>query len=145
MKTLEKSLWRWLSGARRVGFHLERVENTLSRSTPDVECSTGGGGFWIELKTAAAPKRKGTLVRFRFQPGQSDWLIDRYTLDRGAWLLVQVGSKRYLVAGLYARILEDGATEAQIRALSMTGENATAEEAVIVASGLLHRQEKISG
>lgn len=142
MKTLEKSLWRWLSSARRTGFHLERIENSLSRSTPDVECSTGGGGFWIELKTAERPKKEDTPVRFKFQPGQSDWLITRWVLDHGAWLLVQVGPSRYLVAGVHARLLEDGITEAEILDMSVIHQGASPIEVLIVASGRLYQRQK---
>lgn len=118
MKTREASLWRWLRGARGPGVHVERVENGLSRSTPDVEASCGAGGFWLELKTAARPKRPGTSVRFAFQPGQSAWLARRWALDRGAWLLVQVGPTRYLVPGAFAEDLEEGASEEKIWALA---------------------------
>ena len=118
MKTREASLWRWLRGARCAGVHIERIENSLSRSTPDVEASVGAGGFWIELKTAARPKKPDTPVRFVFQPGQSAWLARRWKLDCAAWLLVQVGDARYLVAGIFAEELQAGVSEKNIATLA---------------------------
>ena len=144
MKTLEKSLWKWLSSARRPGFMIQRIENTLSKSTPDVECSTGGGGFWIELKTAYQPKKEETTIRFKFQRGQSEWLVNRWGLDRGAWLLVQVGRDRYLIPGLYSRVLEDGITKSEIHLLSKTSITATAQEVLIIASDALRSHCKIT-
>lgn len=136
MKIRERSLWRWLSRAREEGYHIERIENTLASSTPDVEASTGAGGFWIELKTAARPHRPSTKVRFVFQLGQSRWLQRRWLLDRCAWLLVQVGTTRYLVQGNYAEALEDGLTEDEIAELS-TAVGVSASEVLEVVSLLV--------
>jgi len=140
MKTREKSLWRWLSRARVDGsIHVERVENTLSKSTPDVEASTGKGGFWIELKTAAAPARMETPVRFRFQKGQAFWLRDRWEIDRAAWLLVQVDDRRYLLAGEYAPRVQDGVPEYLLSQLSETAPDAGPGEILRAASHLMGR------
>ena len=59
MKVQEKHLWAWLKKADKDDIHISRIENALSRSTPDVEASIGFGGFWLELKTAAYKKAIG--------------------------------------------------------------------------------------
>ncbi len=134
MKPLEKSLWQWLAGARGVSVHLERVENSLSRSTPDVNASVGRGGFWIELKTATEPVRKETPIAVKFQRGQVGWLRRRWDVDRGSWVLVQVGRLRYLVPGYYAPELEVGVTAARLVKLSLTTQEADPHEVLRVAS-----------
>lgn len=139
MKVLERSLWRWLAGARSYGAHVERIENMLSRSTPDVECSVGAGGFWIELKTAAGPAREETPVRFTFQQGQAAWLRRRWDIDHGAWILAQVGSARYLIPGWYAYELDSGVTVARLRGLSEVSMSANPGEVLRAASERLGR------
>lgn len=125
----ERALWRWLrEGTRDVpGARLQRVENALGRSTPDVEGTVGTGGFWVELKRCARPpKRGGTPVRFRFQPGQSDWLLTRWGLDRGAWLLCQVDRDRYLMPGRVAPLVERGVTRQALEGLAVISPRSSA-------------------
>jgi hypothetical protein len=138
-KTAETSLWDWLGKARR-GLELlqmERVENALGRSHPDVDGCWMGGAFKIELKTAARPARPTTPVRFKFQPGQSRWLRRRWQCGGAAWLLLQVGSghdaARYLVPGEMADRVEAGATEADLMFWSWVPGSQTAAETVSVA------------
>ncbi len=137
MKVSEVALWTWLSQARKSGHHVERVENTLSRSMPDVEASVGTGGFWIELKTAEKPKRDSTPVRFRFQPGQARWLQKRWDIDQGAWLLCQVDRERYLIPGGLAMGVEAGLTVTHLRTISHIGIGANAERVLETASNSL--------
>jgi len=114
IKTREASLWRWLRGARRLGHWVERVENMLAKSMPDVEASTGMGGFWVELKTAARPAKEITPVNVTFQKGQAKWLRRRWYVDRCAWLLIQVGPARYMIPGRQAVTIERGVTELEL-------------------------------
>lgn len=140
----EQALWRWLrDGTRGVaGVRLYRVENALARSTPDVEGTVGTGGFWVELKRCARPpKREGTPVRFRFQPGQSDWLLDRWDLDRGAWLLCQVDRDRYLMPGRVAPLVESGVTRGALEALSMISPRSSAPAVLGAIAAWLGRPE----
>lgn len=137
MKVLEKSLWRWLANARKRSIHIERIENALSKSTPDVECSVGAGGFWIELKTAAAPVKPSTPVHFRFRPGQSVWLRRRWEVDRGAWLLVQVDRTKYLIRGEHAGVVESGLTVEDIADLAECSGNIGAVNLLKTASSYL--------
>ncbi len=124
MKTRETALWRWLRGARKLGYWVERVENMLAKSMPDVEASTGMGGFWIELKTAAKPARSNTIVRVVFQKGQAKWLRRRWYVDRCAWLLIQVGTARYMIPGREAATIEKGVTELELETYAIVPPNA---------------------
>lgn len=137
MKISEAALWVWLSQARRAGHHLERVENTIGSSMPDVEASTGKGGLWIELKTADAPKRDSTPVALKFRPGQARWLKRRWDVDSGAWLLCQVDRTRYLIPGSLAGVVEDGLTVAQLEEISIKIERPTAVNILETASTFL--------
>lgn len=119
MKVSEAALWTWLSQARRSGHHLCRVENTLGSAMPDVEASTGRGGFWIELKTCAKPKRDRTSVPVRFRPGQAAWLKRRWDVDSGAWLLCQVDRERFLIPGSLAPVVETGLTYRELVGVSI--------------------------
>ena len=114
IKTRETALWRWLRGARQLGYWVERVENMLAKSMPDVEASTGMGGFWVELKTAARPAKEATPVSVAFQKGQAKWLRRRWYVDRCAWLLLQVGTARYMIPGSEAVVIEKGVTELEL-------------------------------
>ncbi len=118
MKVQEKHLWAWLKKADKDDIHISRIENVLSKATPDVEASIGTGGFWLELKTTAEPKRSTTLVKVVFQPGQAMWLVKRWKFDCGAWLLLQVGKTRFLIPGGYARDVEEGLTVSQLTELA---------------------------
>ncbi len=116
--TKEASLWRWLKGAGRElrgDLHMQRVENSVGSGAPDVEGKLRQGEqFWIELKSAARPKKNGP-VRFKVRDSQVEWMRRRVAVGGSAWLLLQVGSgraaERYLVPGKYAKTVQDGATE----------------------------------
>lgn len=125
IKTREAALWRWLRGARKLGYWVERVENMLAKSMPDVEASTGAGGFWVELKTAAKPVREVTPVSVTFQRGQAKWLRRRWYVDRCAWLLLQVGTARYMIPGREAVTIEKGVTELELAAHAVAPSDAT--------------------
>jgi hypothetical protein len=137
MKTRERSLWRWLAKARADGCHLERIENVLSRSTPDVEASAGVGGFWVELKSAERPARRTTLIRVKFQHGQSRWLERRWNFDRCAWLLIQVGPARYMIPGVHAPAVERGMTEDDLAMHSIVRGDRSPDEILTAASNII--------
>ncbi len=116
--TREAGLWRWLKEARkelRESLHLQRIENAVGSGAPDVEGQLlHRGQFWIELKSAARPK-KGGPVRFKVRDSQVEWMRRRCLIGGRAWLLLQVGSgraaARYLVPGKYAKKVQEGWTE----------------------------------
>ena len=123
-KIRESNLWRWLSIVRKEDdIHIQRIENLIGRSTPDVELVIGKTQCWIELKTTLRPKKESSKIRIKFQDGQSSWLKKRYLLNKGAFLLVQIGSghgaSRYLIPGDDVPEVEKGITESEINLLSI--------------------------
>ncbi len=124
--TRESGLWRWLKGARRElreELHMNRVENSAGSGMPDVEgyanLTRNHGQFWIELKTTDRPATEGGLVRFKVREAQIEWLPRRWEMGGNVWLLLQVGSgsdaARYLLPGSYARAVEIGMPEEDLR------------------------------
>ncbi len=129
----ETGLWTWLSKARhelREALHMERVENSVMRGTPDVEgCLQGYGQFWMELKSSERPARRSTPVRFkvRDREAQVAWLERRCAAGGAAWLLLQVGSgaaqrRIYLVPGYDAVKVYEGVNELRLQELDMLKE-----------------------
>lgn len=98
-KTREKELWKWLSKASKAAgpdLHMERIENSLSAGTPDVELCYKGRTAWIELKTAERPVRDGTPVRFPTRPEQVEWMNTRGKAGGACyWLLLISPSYRW--------------------------------------------------
>lgn len=118
----ENQLWAWLKKARLElpdDLDLNRVENGVMKGMPDVEGHLRGQGqFWLELKSAERPARTSTPVRFKFQPGQPEWLVRRWALGGRAFVLCQVGSggdrRLYLIRGHFAFEAATGLTEQQL-------------------------------
>jgi len=124
---LEKSLWSWLSGARRSlgeALHINRIENLVMRGMPDVEgylrlpdCE---GQFWLELKSQERPARRTTPIRFKLKnrEEQIEWLARRWALGANVFWLLQVGSfserTLYLAPGPLGPQLKRGLTEAEL-------------------------------
>ena len=148
--TRESGLWNWLKKARihyKDQLHMNRVENSVMSGMPDVEGHllklAEGGGFWIELKSAARPAREWTPVRFKVRDREAQvlWLTRRRRVGGLSWLLLQVGSagtrRLYLVSGAEAAGVYDGLTETQLDRLSVLPNAAktTPEEVVLLASG----------
>ncbi len=99
----------------REDLHIQRVENLVGSGAPDVEGKLREGSqFWIELKSAARPKRDGP-IRFKVRDSQVEWMRRRVAVGGQAWLLLQVGSgraaERYLVWGGHAAKVQEGWTE----------------------------------
>jgi len=94
-------------------FHIERVENMIGTSTPDVEGCFLGTSFHIELKQCDRPVRKTTNIKIRFEDGQTDWLTDRAKAGGACFILLQVNGKsrkydsKYLIPGHLAKSIEN--------------------------------------
>lgn len=55
---------------------------------------------WIELKHVEhPPKRRTTPVRYKYRPGQVEWLAEYWELGIKAWVLAQVGREYMLHPG----------------------------------------------
>lgn len=119
-KTRESSLWGWLAGARPVlgkRLQMTRMENMLGAGVPDVEAFLDREQFWLELKTASAPMRSATPLRFALagREAQIEFMRHRWSLGGTALWLLQVGSgterKLYLAPGDMGDYLRDGIVE----------------------------------
>lgn len=127
--TRESGLWSWLKKARvhyKDDLHMNRVENSVMRGTPDVEGHLAPyRQFWIELKSAARPANAETPIRFKVKDreAQVEWLVRRRKVGGLSWLLLQVGSagtrRLYLISGEHAAAVYDGLMEAELDDLSV--------------------------
>ena len=119
----EKSMYKWLLNVKDQlitfsdhpsyshyhnileAFHMERVENMIGTSTPDVEGCFLGSSFHIELKQCDRPVRGTTNIKIRFEDGQPEWLFDRAMAGGACFVLLQVNGKsrkydkKYLIPG----------------------------------------------
>lgn len=76
------------------GFMMDRVENELNRSMPDVTFSYRGHHGWIELKAIDNPetlpkKYCGVFKLDKFTTGQRLWLRNRGHIGGCCWLLIK--------------------------------------------------------
>ena len=131
-RATEAVLWKWV---RRHAPPGQRIENHVGAGTPDAFVVVEGCTVWLELKTAARPKRETTRLQLRVEPSQVSW-FERYR-PRHGYFLVQVGygadALRYLVHGEFARCLhETRITEAQLADIS-TGPALSARDRIDTA------------
>lgn len=125
-KTAEVNLWRWWRKSVRPlkaeGLHIQRLESPLTPGCPDVELCLHGVQAWVELKSAARPKRPSTPVAPGVRDDQIRWHRRRAQAKGRAFFLVQVGSgaraRRYLIAGGHAPRI-DAMTEAALARYSL--------------------------
>lgn len=125
MVSRECALWAWFKKARKEvpDLHMCRIENAVMSGMPDVEGHWKGcGQFWLELKSAARPKKSDTPIRFKIRDAQIAWLNRRWSLGGYAYWLIQVGSgfdrTIYLVPGLHGWSLQKGVTETRLSELA---------------------------
>lgn len=59
----EGQFWVWFKGKIPNG-HLQRVENSIERGTPDVNACVDGSHVWIELKV-----EEGGMIKIRKEQG----------------------------------------------------------------------------
>lgn len=98
------ALWKNLRvRLKRYGM-LVRIESPISYGIPDVsyalafvdtftaKARVNKGQGWLELKhVPSVPKRPNTLVRYKYQPGQVEFLKNWWQLGGHAYVLAQVG------------------------------------------------------
>ena len=100
-------MWRWVK--KNITHHGQRIENHAGRGTPDAFVIVHGETLWLELKTAARPKRETTRLSLRVEQSQVQW-FERYNPKHG-YFLIQVGhgstAVRALVHGGHARRLHE--------------------------------------
>lgn len=124
----EKNLWIWLRDGVKPQIaegrlHICRIETITMAGYPDVEGCLDGHNFHIELKAIERPKRQGTPLRIRMQPGQVPWLKKRWKAGGACSVLVRVGSghgaRHYLIAGRDAAALEQPIHESRLEVLTV--------------------------
>jgi hypothetical protein len=108
----EASLWMWLKNHFKElaphKHHIQRIENSCAKGTPDVEGCVAGGQFWCELKVAY--EMKGDKIRVKITADQVRTAMRRERAGGHSWVLVRVcgatwrENKHYLIPG---RLSED--------------------------------------
>lgn len=150
VKTAETNLWRWLSGARNhfgSSLHLQRVENSVGRGTPDVEGCLNGHSFWVELKVSESPSRAATSVKTGFEPQQIPWMVQRAKAGGAVFVLNQIGRRRYLLAREAILELQEGIDlmpEASWNWLSVVRPGASAVNVLLTLANLMTESEGTS-
>lgn len=121
----EALLWKWMHERGRVlpMLDMRRVENTLTRGTPDVDLNYWGHQAWVELKGCDSPARATSQLVYELHPLQSMWLRRRWAVGGMSWLYFRVGLgmhvRRYLVAGCRAEELEKPVPEGTLAGMSL--------------------------
>lgn len=139
----EKNLWIWLRDGVKPQIaegrlHICRIETITMVGYPDVEGCLDSHNFHIELKAVERPKRQGTPLRIRIQPGQVPWLKKRWKAGGACSVLVRVGSghsaRHYLIAGREAWELLQPIHESRLLELSVKFPDTTPFQIVTAAS-----------
>jgi hypothetical protein len=106
----ESALWKWFKGKLPMaGLHMERVENVVALSTPDVEGQLFEHHFHIELKVLrdrtyiGKPNEGG---RLKFQVGQREWAAKRWEVGGTSWIMIQGFTEIYMIPGALAMAME---------------------------------------
>lgn len=136
MKTRESGLWRWLEKANIVfgpRLHMQRIENSVERGTPDVDAVLDACGFVIELKSVARPKRGGP-IHTKLSADQAMFLLARRRAGGRAYLLIKVDDNRYLISGEHAGELEKPISETRLVTLSLIARDARPHDVLNIAA-----------
>jgi penicillin-binding protein-related factor A (putative recombinase) len=125
----ENQLWNTLKQARLVlrdRLHMNRVENSASPGSPDVEGFLEGmGAFQFELKSTERPTREESPVRFdmKRREKQIEYMARRWAIGGACFWLLQVGSgagrQIYMLEGDKGTQIRDGMNEDQLRELDL--------------------------
>jgi len=126
---------RWL-----VAIHME---NRLNPGVPDLSyviVDQGHETGWLELKAAAnvSPKRK---VPIKIEPSQHQWML-KYAHRVPTHILIQVGTKYYLIDGRKHNCLIDSVFEDDLKrnSLHMFEDDALVQELTAVLSDRTRRE-----
>ena len=91
MRVNESSLWRWIQKNLPSDCMFCRVENVVSRGTPDVFGVRNGRAVAIELKSV--PRRKSGNVWCELKPEQASFLRRWHAAGGIALVIVQVSGQ----------------------------------------------------
>ena len=98
-----------------LGLDPQRVENGLGAGTPDVSYTSGV----IEMKYEAAwpvrPDTPLTVKSFVSRKAQVPWLTRRWLAGGPSWIMLRVAEEYLLFAGLHARAVRAGQTQAYLK------------------------------
>lgn len=98
----EQKFWKFLQPKFKTVPHLEveRVENRVSKSMPDVAYTIGpksvGIHGWIELKVLTSAGNGPGFTIPHFTPGQRSWMRRRGSTGGYVWLLLRTPEHIYL-------------------------------------------------
>lgn len=80
----EMAFGRWLvEQFRKLGWHVTRIENTVSNGVPDVHVCADGSDRWFELKVA-----DGLFTHAELRASQFKWHSDRVRAGGNAYVLI---------------------------------------------------------
>lgn len=143
-KADESSLWEWLSKAEEplaFDLHMNRVENSAMKGTPDVEACYLTMGFHIELKALERPAKPSTPIDTEISEQQAWWAVRRRLAGGRSFFLIQIGSghdaKRYLIPATYVESLtENSVTESDLNYMSFASRPVeSAVDVVFICTG----------
>lgn len=121
----EAALWVWMHdhGKGMPRLDMRRVENLLTRGTPDVDLCHDSHQAWVELKGANRPVHATSLLKYDLTTLQAMWLERRWKTGGSSWVYFRVGIgrdvRRYLVPGVAASALVACVPEFTLNALSV--------------------------
>lgn len=93
----EKNIFNWLKRYKSTMLHMERVENKVSRGTPDVEGCYKGVHFNLELKYCLLPKKEDSMLNFKTQPSQPPWWKKRVKSGGNVFIIIQIGKNKHMI------------------------------------------------
>lgn len=121
----ENLLWQWMHehGRHMRMLDMRRVENYLTKGTPDVDLCYWAHQAWVELKGCNAPVNASSQLRYELTPLQAMWLTRRWDVGGSSWVYFRVGInrgiRRYLVPGYRAGELEKCVPEGMLASMSL--------------------------
>lgn len=141
-KARESALWKWIASAQNLivnplDLHMVRIENDVSKNTPDVEGCYRGFTFFVELKSLATLRQ----LPQKLTQGQAMFLHARAMAGGAAYLLLELPEGRYLLPGNVALDLVDPQLPAfslrDLEAVSLIRPKATALEVLKAICGII--------
>lgn len=90
-----------------IPLHLQRVENTATVGTPDVNYCLAGTEGWVELKAWERVRFTGRFTVPKLRPEQAAWLAARCAAGGRAYLLARINRDVVLIDGRYTPLLYD--------------------------------------